>query len=256
MKQNRSDNQPIRFKDLLDTLGVPEEPNFPGEGFEVIVSYLESEDEGFKIAPYMKAAGNVVLGIGVVPSLSKGENAFVAAMDNAACFQRNVDGCVLLNEDKILQNIELGNLNIDVDGWIDEEMVNPIQNAITEMLTPGIPNISSDNLRDVLRDCVTFMLSHGVGEGTLRIEAAWRNAFDSVLPIIAHFDGKKARKMIIKVLVASDDNVLNQEIGKIRALLCNLSPQADIILGVGHSQSLTSGQLEIVIMATGFEPAF
>ncbi len=252
MKQKKSDNQPIRFKDLLDTLDVSEEPNISGEDFEVVVSYLESEDDGFEIAPYMKAAGKIVLGIGVVPAFFKGEKVFMAAMDNAANFQRNIDGCLLLNEDKIL---ELGNLNIDVDGWIRQEVVNPIRKGLKDILIPGALEIASDTLREVLQDCGTFMLTRGEGKGTLRIEDAWRNAFDSVLPIITHFDGKTVRKMIIKLLVASEDNISNQEIRRIKALLRNLSPSADVILGVGHSQSLTIGQLEIVILATGFEPA-
>lgn len=255
MKKNKLEKHPISFKDLLDTLDVPGESNTFGPGFEVVVSYLESEDESFEIAPYMKAAGNVVLGIGVVPSLSKGENVFKVAMCNASRFQRNVDGCLLLNEDTILDNIERNHLTIDVDGWIDEEVVKPIQNGIAEILTPGIPNIASDTLREVLQDCGTFMLTRGKGEGTLRIEDAWINAFNSALSIIANFEEKTARKLIIKLLIAKDDTVLNHEMLNLKGIVTGLLHCTDVIIGAGYSDSLTYGQIEIVMLASGFDPA-
>lgn len=88
----------MSFAQLVGMLGSVSLSN---AGIEVIACDLENPQihaDNMEMTRSLKKKGKVVLGIGILPFASVGENAVRESLERASAFQRAVDGCILLNK--------------------------------------------------------------------------------------------------------------------------------------------------------------
>lgn len=240
----------ILISQMLD--GLNKHP-FSELGIEMVLSNLAFGGHDLPVTQELKEAGKVVLAVGILPSASAGDKAVMEALENAAAFQRNVDGCILLNEDIPSQQKDSRAEDMDIPGL---DILIAIEVSLRDILSPGMSGIDAETLKDVLRDCGTFIVTRGVASGEDRIEKAFQQTFHPSSYPFSKYDIKSARKLIVKALVTKSSTIPLEEAESIRYHVETISPKAIVTFGFGQSEQLEDGQLEIVMLATGMDVVF
>lgn len=234
----------ITFTQLLSHCSGPD---LSEEGIEVVVCYLEDEEGAnhqINAAKALKEKEKIVLSIGWLTSPFENKKAIRSSLGRAMLLQRASDGCILLNKDSF---IDRGCKPEEVGTQI-ELMTSDIEQGLQDILRDGPINIEAETLREVLRDCGTFMVTYGDGTGADRVELAFHNAYESIM--YKGLDLKTAQTLIIKVLVSKEDTLSTAEQTELKQLISELPEGMNIIFGLGTSD-LEAGQIQIVILGTG-----
>lgn len=229
-------------------LGLPGGPSLKDEDIEVVLCELESDSKNLSLIRDLKKEGKIVLGIGLLPFIAMGEDVIRDSLERAMQLQQSTDGCLLLNKEAILTQKSLS--FDEVENFVNTIVFN-IEEGLQDILLPGyINNIESQTLRDVLKDCGTFWIARGKGNGQGRINKALSEAVDHLAT--QGFDVQSAHKLIVKVIVSEHTELQLKEINDIEKFISSLSHNIDVIFGVSNSES-EEKILEIVMLATGMD---
>lgn len=244
-KQEKGKKGNITFSQLLELLEVPDTPEV---GVKVFVCDLEEEDiELLELAGAVKKSGEVVLGIGILPLLAAGQKKVMAALESAALLQRNVDGCLLVNKERLISPHRWFGTHIE---HLIEGIESDLKRSLVDILSPGCPSIDNSVLRDTLRDCGTFVSARGKGYGFNRVELAFIEALDRAS--VFRFDMMTARRVIVKILLPAQTALTEDETKKLHHLMSTFPKTTDLILGVSTVNDAKQ-PLEIIMLGTGVE---
>lgn len=236
----------MTFAQLLSRIGGPD---LSEEGIEVVVCFLENDaNHQINAAKALKEKGKIILSIGLLPFSFENKGKMLATLERAKLLQSTSDGCILLNKDSFIDR----RCNPEEVATQIELFICDIEQGLQDILRDGAVNIEAESLREALRDCGTYMVTRGVAEGLSRVEHAFQNAFESTS--YSKLDIRKARKLIIKVIVPNRTTLSNEEHSRLHQLISNLPNNMDVIFGIGTSDDLAEDQIEILMLGTGLDP--
>ena len=159
-----------------------------------------------------------------------------------------VDSLVTVPNNRLL---ELDNRNIGIDEAfkISERLLEQGIHAIAEVLnTPGVINLDFADIKAILKNSGSAIMSIGTGRGPNRAVEAARSALNNPLPGIPIAG---ATGILFKV-VGSDSLTIHEVKDAAEFIRQVAAPEANIIFGVALDPAIDANEIRITLIATGF----
>ncbi len=159
-----------------------------------------------------------------------------------------VDSLISISNDKLLVTLN-PNTTLASAFWICDEILRQAVQSISDLvLSPGIINVDFADVKSILKDSGRAIFGIGRAKGEKRAEAAAKAAVESPL-----FDvpARGAKGVLFNVSGGSDISLSEIEEAA-RVVTSEINPQAKVIFGAVHDQSLPKGEIKITVVATGF----
>jgi cell division protein FtsZ len=204
------------------------------------------------VADCAKQAGALTVGVVTVPFGFEGRKRMQQARQAIAEMKSKVDTLIVVSNDKLLQivpeNTPLTEAFLVADDVLRQGVV-----GISEIIVkPGLVNVDFADVRTIMRDAGTALMGLGTGSGKNRATDAALAAISSPL---LDFPITKARGIVFNV-VGGSDMTLQEINGAAEVIYDNVDPEANIIFGAMIDNTITSGELSITVLATGFATDF
>lgn len=224
--------------------------HLPDYDIELLICNLE-DPESFefilKRTQDLKNVGKIVLAIGILPFnvWSECKELFYESIERCRHLQRVVDGLIVLSKDRFWEESDLHSKEIDnrISAFICE-----IEQGLSDILTPGVRNIDLPVLKEMLHDCRTFVVAHGSGKGTNRLEDALRQVRE-----VFRFCGSDmilARGVVIKIMESQKPPLSKEELKLIENTIFGFTYFSDIHLCLGRACS-KDDEIEIIVLGAG-----
>jgi cell division protein FtsZ len=159
-----------------------------------------------------------------------------------------VDSLISISNDKLLTTID-PNATLANAFWLCDEILRQAVRSISDLvLSPGIINVDFADVRSILKNSGRAVFGVGTAKGEKRAEAAAKTAIESPL-----FDVPAAGAKGVLFNVAGGNDISLSEIEEAAKIITSqINPQARVIFGAVHDQSLPKGEIKITVIATGF----
>lgn len=132
---------------------------------------------------------------------------------------------------------------------MSDEILRQAVEGISELITTqGIVNIDFADIRSVMQDAGSAFMGIGQATGENRAEEAAYNAINSPLLDVA-ISGAKG---VLFAISAGDDLTMHEVNSIAKIVTESVDPDAKIIFGPIHDDSLKKGEVKVTVIATGF----
>ena len=203
------------------------------------------------IAEIAKEMGAVVVGIVTLPFEAEGDRRRSVAQWGLERLSKNVDTLVVIRNDRILEIT--GELPMHQAFLVADELMARAIKAISDVAQkPALINVDLADLRTILENGGLALMGVGESDSENRAMKALQEALENPL-----FEGdiSGATGAIVHISCGSDFSL--DEIGEVlEAVAGILSPEANLIWGVGLEESLKSAVRVLVIIVGVRSPIF
>ena len=203
------------------------------------------------IAEVAREMGAVVVGIVTLPFEAEGDRRRSVAQWGLERLSKNVDTLVVIRNDKILEMT--GELPMHQAFLVADELMARAIKAISDVAQkPALINVDLADLRTILENGGLALMGVGESDSENRAMKALQEALENPL-----FEGdiSGATGAIVHISCGSDFSL--DEMGEVlEAVAGILSPEANLIWGVGLEESLKSAVRVLVIIVGVKSPIF
>ncbi|MEB3262087.1 MAG: cell division protein FtsZ [Cyanobacteriota bacterium] len=200
------------------------------------------------LAEVAKEAGALTVGIVTKPFSFEGRKRMRQAEEGIARLAEHVDTLIVIPNDRLRDAIAGAPLN-EAFRAADDVLRMGVK-GISDIITkPGLVNVDFADVRSVMTDAGTALLSIGVGSGRSRASEAAQAAMTSPLLEAARIDGAKGCVINIS---GGKDMTLEDMTTASEVIYDVVDPDANIIVGAVVDEKL-EGQIHVTVIATGFE---
>jgi len=203
------------------------------------------------IAEIAKEMGAVVVGIVTLPFEAEGDRRRSVAQWGLERLSKNVDTLVVIRNDRILEIT--GELPMHQAFLVADELMARAIKAISDVAQkPALINVDLADLRTILENGGLALMGVGESDSENRAMKALQEALENPL-----FEGdiSGATGAIVHISCGSDFSL--DEMGEVlEAVAGILSPEANLIWGVGLEESLKSAVRVLVIIVGVRSPIF
>lgn len=204
------------------------------------------------IAEIAKEKGILTVAVVTKPFTFEGAQRMNIAQEGLSRLKEKVDALVVIPNDRIFSIIDKDTPILRAFSFIDDVLKQAVR-AITELVnTPGIINVDFADIKAVLRDAGTTLISIGTASGQERSIKAVNAAVNSPLLEVS-LDGAKG----VVFSIAGTRDMKMSEINEIaKAISANLDANARVIFGAYYDRGLKDKALKVTVIATGFNGVF
>jgi len=192
------------------------------------------------------------LTVGVVtkPFTFEGAQRRSIAAEGLDILRERVDALITIPNDKLLSIIDKKTTLISAFRIVDDVLRQGVQ-GISDLITkPGIVNVDFADVRAILGNSGSALMGIGVASGENRAASAAKSAINSPLLELS-IDGAKG--VLFNVTGSSDITML--EINEAANLITEaIDPNAKVIFGAVMDDQVRKGEMQITVVATGFDP--
>ena len=203
------------------------------------------------VARIAKEEGMLTIGIVTVPFMFEGDKKILKALDGANELREHVDALLLINNENLIELYP--DLNIfNAFQKADDTLANAAR-SISEIISEDcMINVDFQDVRYVLRDAGTAIISTAYGEGENRISDAIRNALHS--PLLKAHDIYTSKRLLLKFTCSSESlNVVrSQEINQVTDFTSKLPASIDVKWGIRDDPSM-GDKMKVTVLASGFD---
>lgn len=203
------------------------------------------------VAQIARDADMLTIGIVTVPFMFEGEKKIRKALDGAKEMKKHVDALLVINNENIIDLYKDYNLfNAFVKA--DDTLANAAR-SISEIISESCYiNVDFQDVKTILKDSGTAIISTGYGEGDHRITQAIHDALHS--PLLKSHDINSSKRLLFKFMCWKDSpNPLKaEEINEITQFTSKLPPSIDVKWGIGDNPEL-GDRVKITVLASGFD---
>ncbi len=203
------------------------------------------------VARLAKEAGLLTIGIVTVPFLFEGQKKILKALDGAAEMKKHVDALLVINNENLIDLYK--DLNFfNAFEHADDTLANAAR-SISEIISENCYiNVDFQDVKTILKDSGTAIISTAYGEGEHRISDAIYNALHS--PLLKTHDIYTSKRLLFKFVCSREaENPLRaEEINEIRQFTDNLPKSIDVKWGIGDNPEL-GDSVKVTILASGFD---
>ncbi len=171
------------------------------------------------------------------------------AEEGLANLRDRVDSLITIPNDKLLSIIDKKTTLISAFRIVDDVLRQGVQ-GISDLITkPGIVNVDFADVRAVMEDSGSALMGIGIASGDDRASQAAKAAINSPLLELS-IDGAKG--VLINVSGSSDLGML--EINEAANIITeSIDPNAKVIFGAVVDDQIRKGEIQITVVATGFD---
>jgi len=200
------------------------------------------------VAKISRALGALTIGIVTTPFSFEGRRRTKQAEESIARLKEEVDALIIVPNDKLLSATEEDTSLQDAFRLSDSVLRQGVR-GISEIITQaGLINVDFADVRSVMASAGNAMLGIGIATGKNRAAEAAREAVFS--PLLD--DGITCATGIV-YNITGPPNLSLQEVNEASRAIAELAdPEANIIFGACIDETMTEGQVQVTVVATGF----
>lgn len=202
------------------------------------------------IAQMARERGILTIGVVTIPFAFEMRKRIEKALAGVIQLQKHVDALLVINNERLMEIYSDGNTTCTEAFEHADDILSISTRSIAEVITvEGIINRDFCDVKSVMQNGGSAIISIGYGEGEHRILKAVEQALDS--PLLTGVDIEHAQKMLCIVYTGNLQPVKISEMSEIQDFMDTLSPDLDVFFGLYPDDSL-GNDVKVSIIATGF----
>lgn len=202
------------------------------------------------IAQMARERGILTIGVVTIPFAFEMRKRIEKALAGVIQLQKHVDALLVINNERLMEIYSDGNTTCTEAFEHADDILSVSTRSIAEVITvEGIINRDFCDVKSVMQNGGSAIISIGYGEGEHRILKAVEQALDS--PLLTGVDIEHAQKMLCIVYTGNLQPVKISEMSEIQDFMDTLSPDLDVFFGLYPDDSL-GNDVKVSIIATGF----
>jgi cell division protein FtsZ len=201
------------------------------------------------VAETAKELGALTVGVVTKPFAFEGSQRRAIAEEALENLRDRVDTLITIPNDKLLSIIDRKTTLVNAFRIVDDVLRQGVQ-GISDLITkPGIVNVDFADVRAIMEDSGSALMGIGIASGDNRATEAAKAAINSPLLEIS-IDGAKG--VLFNISGSSDLTML--EINEAAGIITeNIDPNAKVIFGAVTDDQIRKGEIQITVVATGFD---
>ena len=201
------------------------------------------------VAETAKELGALTVAVVTRPFAFEGAQRKAIADEALENLRERVDTLITIPNDKLLQIIDKKTTLINSFKIVDDVLRQGVQ-GISDLITkPGIVNVDFADVRAIMADSGSALMGIGIGAGENRASDAAKAAINSPLLELS-IDGAKG--VLFNVSGSNDLTML--EINEAANIITeSIDLNAKVIFGAVVDESIKKGEVQITVVATGFD---
>lgn len=203
------------------------------------------------VAETAKELGALTVGVVTKPFAFEGSQRRAIAEEALENLKDRVDTLITIPNDKLLTIIDRKTTLVNAFRIVDDVLRQGVQ-GISDLITkPGIVNVDFADVRAIMEDSGSALMGIGIASGDNRAVEAAKAAINSPLLELS-IDGAKG--VLFNISGSSDLTML--EINEAASIITeNIDPNAKVIFGAVTDDQIRKGEIQITVVATGFDIA-
>ena len=203
------------------------------------------------VAETAKELGALTVGVVTKPFAFEGSQRRAIADEALENLKDRVDTLITIPNDKLLTIIDRKTTLVNAFRIVDDVLRQGVQ-GISDLITkPGIVNVDFADVRAIMEDSGSALMGIGIASGDNRAIEAAKAAINSPLLELS-IDGAKG--VLFNISGSSDLTML--EINEAASIITeNIDPNAKVIFGAVTDDQIRKGEIQITVIATGFDIA-
>ncbi|MEK7615891.1 MAG: cell division protein FtsZ [Patescibacteria group bacterium] len=200
------------------------------------------------IAEISRDLGALTIGVVTKPFSFEGMARMRIAEEGWAQLRDKVDALITISNDRLLSIIDRKTPLLEAFHKVDDVLHQGVQ-GISDLITvPGIINVDFADVRTIMQNSGSALMGIGTASGEDRAIDAAKAAINSPLLDIS-IDG--ARGVLFNVSGASD--LAMSEISEAAKIItASIDPNAKVIFGAVQDDNLKKGEIQVTVIAAGF----
>ena len=203
------------------------------------------------VAETAKELGALTVGVVTKPFAFEGSQRRSIADEALENLKDRVDTLITIPNDKLLSIIDRKTTLVNAFRIVDDVLRQGVQ-GISDLITkPGIVNVDFADVRAIMEDSGSALMGIGIAAGDNRAVEAAKAAINSPLLELS-IDGAKG--VLLNISGSSDLTML--EINEAANIITeNIDPNAKVIFGAVTDDQIRKGEIQVTVVATGFDVA-
>lgn len=201
------------------------------------------------VAETAKEQGALTVAVVTRPFSFEGAQRRSIAEEGLENLKERVDTIITIPNDKLLQIIDKKTTLINSFKIVDDVLRQGVQ-GISDLITKhGIVNVDFADVRAIMSNSGSALMGIGIGSGENRASEAAKAAINSPLLELS-IDGAKG--VLFNVSGSTDLTML--EINEAANIITeSIDPNAKVIFGAVVDETMKKGEVQITVVATGFD---
>lgn len=200
------------------------------------------------IAEIAKNQGSLTIAVVTKPFSFEGAERSRIAEEGFRRLIEAVDTVIVIPNDRLLEISDKKTTLKNAFAVCDDVLKNAVQGISELILKPGIINVDFADIRAIMAEAGPAIMGIGQAAGDTRAVEAAKSAISSPLLDIS-IDGAKG---VLFVVAGGDDMSLFEMNEAAKIITASADPDAKIIFGAIHDESVPKGAVKITVIAAGF----
>jgi cell division protein FtsZ len=201
------------------------------------------------VAETARELGALTVGVVTRPFSFEGAKRGTIAEEGLEALKERVDTIITIPNDKLLSIIDKKTSLVNAFKIVDDVLRQGVQ-GISDLITkPGVVNVDFADVKAVMSNSGSALMGIGIASGENRAAEAAKAAANSPLLELS-IDGAKG--VLFNVSGSTDITML--EINEAANIITeSIDPEARVIFGAVLDEQIGKGEIQITVVATGFD---
>lgn len=202
------------------------------------------------IAQAAKESGALTVAVVTKPFMFEGIQRKRIADTAFEELKKNVDTIITIPNDKILNIIDRNTPVLEAFSMIDDVLRQGVQGISDLITTPGLVNVDFADVSAIMKNAGSALMGIGTATGENRAVTAAKIAINSPLLDISI----KGAKGVLFNVTGGKDLSMAEINDAANVIIESIDPDAQVIFGAVINEKFTEGEVQVTVIATGFEP--
>ena len=201
------------------------------------------------IAQAAKESGALTVAVVTKPFMFEGIQRKRIAEAAFEELKKNVDTIITIPNDKILNIIDRNTPVLEAFSMIDDVLRQGVQGISDLITTPGLINVDFADVSAIMKNAGSALMGIGSASGENRAVTAAKIAINSPLLDISI----KGAKGVLFNVTGGKDLSMAEINDAANVIIEAIDPEAQVIFGAVINDKLTEGDIQVTVIATGFD---
>ncbi|MGA1048186.1 MAG: cell division protein FtsZ, partial [Minisyncoccia bacterium] len=201
------------------------------------------------IAQAAKESGALTVAVVTKPFMFEGIQRKKIAEAAFEELKKNVDTIITIPNDKILNIIDRNTPVLEAFSMIDDVLRQGVQGISDLITTPGLVNVDFADVSAIMKNAGSALMGIGSATGENRAVTAAKIAINSPLLDISI----KGAKGVLFNVTGGKDLSMAEINDAANVIIEAIDPEARVIFGAVINDKLTEGEVQVTVIATGFD---
>jgi cell division protein FtsZ len=201
------------------------------------------------IAQAAKESGALTVAVVTKPFMFEGIQRKRIAEAAFEELKKNVDTIITIPNDKILNIIDRNTPVLEAFSMIDDVLRQGVQGISDLITTPGLVNVDFADVSAIMKNAGSALMGIGSATGENRAVTAAKIAINSPLLDISI----KGAKGVLFNVTGGKDLSMAEINDAANVIIESIDPDAQVIFGAVINEKLIEGEVQVTVIATGFD---